>query len=57
MAKKVITKAQASKAATVVTNYTKQEAKKHGKSIAKTTKKLTTKAFSGLKRLAISSSL
>lgn len=51
MAKKLITKAEASKAATVVANYTKQEAKKHGKSLSNTTKKMTTKAFSKLKKL------
>lgn len=51
MAKKVITKAQASKAAKVVTDYTKQEAKKHGKSLAKETKSFTTKAFTKLKKM------
>lgn len=39
MAKKLITKAEASKAATVVANYTKQEAK------------MTSKAFSKIKKL------
>lgn len=50
-AKKLITKSEASKAATVVANYTKQEAKKTGKSLAKTTRSMTSKAFSKIKKL------
>jgi len=51
MAKKLITKAEASKAATVVANYTKQEAKKTGKSLAKTTRSMTSTAFAKIKKL------
>lgn len=50
MAKKLITKGEASKAAKVVADYTKQEAKKHGKSLAKTTRNMTSSAFSKLKK-------
>ena len=50
MAKK-ITKQEATKAAKTVAAYTKQEAKKHGTSMAKQAKKIGNKTFGKLKKL------